>query len=190
MEQSDLLCHVVGVLERLNLRYLITGSVASIFYGEPRFTNDIDVVVEFPPAGIDSFCKCFPSEDYYLSEEAVRQAVDSRGQFNIIHPASGLKVDVMIAGDSPFDRSRFSRANRVAVAAENEATFAAIEDVIIKKLQAFQEGGSEKHIRDILGMLKISGHHVDRAYITQWAARLGVTDIWNSVEQLESRSTT
>ncbi len=96
MEQSELLRFLVTALENLNLPYFITGSTVTIFYGEPRFTNDIDVVVDLPGEEVSAFCRRFPDGDFYVSEEAVRDAVARRSQFNIIHPRSGLKIDVMI----------------------------------------------------------------------------------------------
>lgn len=181
MEQSDLLRNVVDVLERMGIRYFITGSMATIFYGEPRFTNDIDLVAEIPSNAIKRFCAEFPVPDYYLSEEAVQQAIVTRSQFNIIHPASGLKVDVILPTQSAFDRSRFSRIVRVHPEPDYEAAFASIEDVILKKMEYYQLGGAEKHLRDIAGVLKISGEAVDRKYILEWAQRLGLGDIWQSI---------
>ena len=84
MEHSELLRYVVGVIERLSLDYMVTGSVATIFFGEPRFTNDIDIVVDLGPDRIAEFCQAFPAPDFYLSEEAVREAVQQQAQFNII----------------------------------------------------------------------------------------------------------
>jgi len=75
MDQSELLRYCTTVLEQLGLRYFVTGSVATIFYGEPRFTNDIDIVVALPASHISDFCRAFPSEDFYVSEEAMRRAV-------------------------------------------------------------------------------------------------------------------
>lgn len=181
MEQDELLRAAVEALERLGLRYFVTGSMATIFYGEPRFTNDIDIVVDLPPARIADFCAAFPAPEYYLSEESVRRAVARRGQFNVIHPASGLKIDVMVPDDSAFNRSRFARRNRLHPAPDFEASFAAIEDVILKKLEYYREGSSDKHLRDIASMLKVSGAAVDREYLEEWAERLGVADLWHAV---------
>ncbi len=72
MEQSELLRFVVEALERIGLRYFVTGSMATIFFGEPRFTNDIDIVVDLPADKIAPLCAAFPSPDFYLSEETVR----------------------------------------------------------------------------------------------------------------------
>ena len=181
MDQSDLLRYVASVLEKLGLRYFVTGSVVAIFFGEPRFTNDIDIVVDLKPERIQEFCSEFPQTDFYLSEEAVRRAVRQHSQFNIIHPASGLKVDVMIPSASPFNSSRFSRTTRIKPAPDYDAVFSSPEDVILKKMEYYREGGSDKHLRDIAGILKISADLIDRTYIADWAARLELSEIWDDV---------
>jgi hypothetical protein len=181
MEPSDLLRYAVEVLEKLGLRYFITGSSATIFYGEPRFTNDIDIVLDLPSGRIADLCAAFPAEDFYLSEEAARRAVARRGQFNVIHPASGLKLDLMIPTEDRFNQSRFSRIRRLQPAPDYDAAFASVEDVILKKMEYYREGGSEKHLRDIAGVLRISGSVVERAYIEEWAGRLGLEEIWERI---------
>jgi hypothetical protein len=181
MEQSELLRYVTRALEQLGLRYFVTGSVATIFFGEPRFTNDIDIVVDLPPNRIADFCQAFPSANFYVSEESVRRAVTRKKQFNVIHPASGLKVDVMVPSEDAFNRSRFARTRRVQPAPDYDAVFASPEDVILKKLEYYREGGSDKHLRDIAGILKISGETIDMAYIADWASRLGLADFWENV---------
>jgi len=181
MEQDELLRRVVETLESLDLPYLITGSIATILYGEPRFTNDIDVVVQLTPNRIDALVEAFPSDEFYLDSERVRQAIAAKSQFNIIHPASGLKIDVMIPAMDAFDRSRFSRATRVHPAEDYEATFASAEDVILKKLQFYAEGGSDRHLRDIAGVLRISSAEIDRDYVAEWADRLGLREIWDQI---------
>jgi hypothetical protein len=181
MEPSDLLHIVAEVFERLQIPYLVTGSVASMFYGEPRFTNDIDIVADIRPEHIRSLIASFPSPEYYISDDMIRDALSTAGQFNIIHPASGLKVDVIVRRNTEFDQSRFARKRRIRPTKDFEADFATPEDVVVKKMEHYKEGGSEKHLRDITGILKISGAEVDRRYIESWASRLGVTDIWEKV---------
>jgi hypothetical protein len=178
MEPSELLRFLVTALESLGLRYFVTGSTVTIFYGEPRFTNDIDVVVDLPNSAVSDFCERFPEGEFYVSEEAVRDAIVRRSQFNIIHPASGLKIDVMIPDGSPFNRSRFDRAKRVRAGADWDASFATPEDAIIKKLEYYREGRSEKHLRDIAGILKTSRDEVDLEYIERWISELVLEDEW------------
>lgn len=181
MEQFDLRAYLISTLERLGLEYFVTGSVAAMYYGEPRFTNDIDVVVILSEESIAKFCAQFPSPEFYVSEEAAKQAARNRTQFNIIHPDSGLKVDVIISSNSAFDRSRMSRKQRVLVDKAHEAFFASPEDVILKKMLYYQEGGSEKHIRDITGILKLTGDRIDAKYVRDWAAQLGLTNTWETI---------
>lgn len=181
MEQDELLRHLVGALERLGLPYLVTGSIATIYYGEPRFTNDIDVVVELPASRINDFLREFPDDSFYASEEAARRAVAGHRQFNVIHPASGLKVDVVIPAGDALDRSRFARRRRVSLGPGCTASFAAPEDVVLKKMVFYRDGGSDKHLRDIAGVLQVSGAEVDREYVAEWADRLGLSDLWESI---------
>lgn len=183
MEQSELLRFIVTVLEDLGLKYFVTGSVATTYYGEPRLTNDIDVVVALPGDRVAELCRSFHSPEFYVSEDAARQAVRDGGQFNVIHPTSGLKVDIVVPADTAFNRSRFARANRVRPADEYQATFSSPEDVIIKKLEFYREGGSEKHLRDIASVLRISGHQIDYAYIGDWASRLDLVELWVAVQE-------
>ncbi len=192
MEHSELLRFVTSVLERLRVRYVVTGSTATIFYGEPRLTNDIDIVARVRPQHVAAFVAAFPAADFYVDEQTIREAIQqaasapaggATAQFNIIHPASGLKVDVIIPADTPFEQSRFARALRVHPAPNYEATFAAPEDVVLRKLEYYRAGGSEKHLRDVTGVLKVSGDKLDYSYLDEWAARLGVAEIWAAVRQ-------
>ena len=90
---------------------------------------------------------------------------------------------MIVAEDTPFNRSRFARAVRVKPEPDYDASFASAEDVILKKLCFFQEGGSEKHLRDIVGVLKVGGDRIDRQYIGDWARQLGVESEWAAVQQ-------
>jgi hypothetical protein len=182
MEQFELLRYVTTALGDLGLRYFVTGSTATIFYGEPRFTNDIDIVVDLPESRIKEFCTRFPGDEFYVSETAARDAVMRKSQFNIIHPDSGLKVDVIIPDASPFNHSRFSRIRRLRAGDDFDAFFTSPEDAILKKMEYYREGASEKHLRDIAGVLKTSQQKIDLAYITQWAQQLGLSEIWATVQ--------
>jgi hypothetical protein len=187
MELFELLQKVVTVFERFGIPYLVTGSVAAMAFGEPRLTNDIDIVAGIEEKHVQDFLEAFPSGEFYISEEMVREAIRRREQFNIIHPRSGIKVDIIIKQDTPFDNSRFGRIHRIYPAESYQANFAAPEDVIIKKMEYYRAGGSEKHLRDIAGILKISGEMVDWDYITEWAKRLDLTEVWDAVRERLNR---
>jgi hypothetical protein len=94
-----------------------------------------------------------------------------------------MKVDIMIATSSPYDQTRLARALRMKDATGTEGSYAAPEDVIVKKMVYYREGQSDKHLRDIAGMLKTRSTVVDRDYVTKWAAHFGCAEIWNRVQE-------
>lgn len=179
----ELLEIIARVFDRLGIPYLVTGSVAAMAYGEPRLTNDIDVVAGIEESHIAGVLAAFPPEQFYVSEDAIRIAIRYRKQFNIIHALSGLKVDVVIRDDTPFNISRFHRTRRIKAGEGFEADFASPEDIIIMKMLYYKEGGSEKHLRDIMGIVKISGAGIDNAYILGWAEKMALTEVWMRIEQ-------
>lgn len=181
MEQSDLLRRLVSVLEELDLTYMLVGSIAGGAYGEPRLTQDIDVVVKLPAERVAELCEAFSGHEYYISREAAREAVRLGGQFNVIHPASGNKIDFIIARDDPWGKTRIRRRRRVRILPDLAGYTAAPEDIILSKMDYYREGGSEKHLRDITGVMKISGELIDKAYVTRWAERLGLMEVWRAI---------
>lgn len=183
MDQSELLIHLCRQLERAAVRYLITGSQATTAFGEPRFTNDIDVVVEIDASKLDTFCDGFPADDFYLSRDAARQALAERRMFNIIHPGSGLKIDVVISRETEFDRLCLSRGVRIPIADDCEAVFTSPEDIILKKLQWHRMGGGERHLQDIGGVIRVQGTKLDTAYIEEQAEKLQLLDLWQQVSK-------
>lgn len=127
-------------------------------------------------------CAAFAQPEFYVSLEAAYDAVRTHTQFNVIHE-SGMKADFIVAGGHPLDRERMQHTRRERIGPDpgGEPSFASPEHVIIKKLEFFKEGQSDKHLRDVAGILKIMGEKLDRAYIVKWAADLGVLDIWQAV---------
>jgi hypothetical protein len=101
--------------------------------------------------------------------------------FNIIHPASGLKIDVIVPTMTSFDQQRFERVVRVPMGDDWAAVFSSPEDIILQKLRWHSMGGGERHLRDIEGILKVRSENLDRAYIGQQALELGVAELWQSV---------
>ena len=183
MTQAELLRYLVDSLESLAIEYMIVGSHASIYYGEPRFTQDVDVVIGLTSPTLRAFLERFPPAEFYVSESTAREAVAHRGQFNIIHGASGVKIDVFIGKDTEYDRLRFGRRQRLPLVPGHEAYFGRPEDVILYKLLYFRAGGSDRHLRDIAGILAVSGRDVDVEYVSLWAHRLGVVDLWDTVRR-------
>jgi hypothetical protein len=165
----------------MGVAYAVVGSVASIAYGESRFTQDIDIVAEFKPQHVPAILAAFPASDFYVSETAVREAIRSAFQFNVIHPASGNKIDFILPKDDKWAMVRMSRRRPIRLLPDRDVMTAAPEDVIIGKLWYYAEGGGDRHLRDIAGILRISGREVNREEVERWALELGYLDIWNSI---------
>lgn len=131
-EELELLKTVTRRLDQINLPYMVTGSMAVNYYAVPRMTRDIDFVVELPFVHVGQMCNVF-SEDFYIDEAAVREAIEQRGMFNIIHNASVIKVDLIVRKESEYRRIEFSRRRKVSM--EGGSFFiVAAEDLILSKL--------------------------------------------------------
>ncbi len=178
---------VVAVLEELGVPYLIGGSVASSISGIPRSTNDADLVADLRPAQIEAFLEALQA-DYYLSEIALREALERKASFNLIHQATMLKIDIFIPKNEPFDQSELARSFRNPLIEGVETTLvnvASAEDMILRKLVWYQAGGSisEKQWLDVLGILKMQTTGLDFSYLDNWASSLGVSDLLTQVLQ-------
>jgi hypothetical protein len=183
VEQHELVRFITTTLDRLSIPYMVVGSFASSAYGEARFTQDIDIVIEIDSGQLDALLNALPAEEFYVSREAALAAIRSAGQFNVIHPDSGNKVDFMIARRDAWGEEQLRRRVKLELLSGLEAYVARPEDVIISKMLYYQEGGSDKHLRDITGMLALSGDQIDRSYVGSWASQLGLEDVWKLILQ-------
>ena len=145
--------YVVAALERLEIPYMVVGGFAAIAYGVPRSTVDVDIVVDMRVEHIRAFVAAFPDSHYYLSEESIRDSLARRYPFNIIEMATTAKVDVVPLPSDVFSRMAFARRQRIEYASGHSATFITPEDVIVAKLLAHKNTGSDKHLRDAQGVL-------------------------------------
>jgi hypothetical protein len=145
--------HVIAVLERLEIPYMVVGGFAAITYGVPRSTVDVDIVVDMRAEHIRRFVTAFPDSHYYLSEESIRDSLARRYPFNIIEMATTAKVDLVPLPGDVFTRMAFSRRQRIEYAAGHSAAFITPEDVVVAKLLAHKNTGSDKHLRDAQGVL-------------------------------------
>jgi hypothetical protein len=181
MSQQELLVRVLSTLNTIGVDYMVTGSLTSSFYGQPRSTHDIDLVVVLTPANIRSLLDAFPPPAFYLSAEAIDEAVRRQSMFNLLSIDDGEKVDFWMLTDEPFDRSRFARKRQEYL--ENVlAPLAAPEDTILAKLRwAKLSGGSEKQMMDALHVFEVQGSGLDRQYLEHWVDRLGVADLWQRI---------
>ncbi len=163
MPEHDLFKIFISRLNALNICYMITGSVASTIYGEPRFTHDIDLVIELNPEDAERIEEAFPIEEFYCPpSEVIRLEMSrsQRGHFNLIHHQTGFKADIYLSGQEKLHQ--WALSIRKPFEADGETFWIApAEYVIIRKLEYYQEGGSEKHLRDISGILSLSSDQID-----------------------------
>ena len=171
---------VIDVLDALGVPYLIGGSFASSVYGTYRATADVDLVADLKLEQVGSLVNALRGQ-FYIDDEAVRDAIRDRRSFSAIHLATMFKVDVFIPRRRPYSQMQLERRVRRVVWLEPEcsAYLASAEDNILAKLEWFRLGGevSDRQWRDILGVIKTQGERLDLPYLRQWAAALKVADL-------------
>jgi hypothetical protein len=176
---------VADALTRIGVPYVVGGSFASSVHGEPRSTNDIDLVADLRQSHIAALAEALGSE-CYISRDAVADAVERGGGFNIIHMASAVKVDVFVAGDDALDQERLRRRTAVTFPSDPAPVILFVdtaEDTILRKLEWYRRGGesSERQWRDVMGIVNAQAGRLDRSYLSEWAGRLGVSDLMDKV---------
>jgi len=181
VEIDELMRIVAAALEAEGVPYLVTGSIASIFYGEPRLTMDVDILVDLPAGKVKALRAHFPESDYYFSEEAAQEAIRHGRMFNIIHPASGLKADLIVARPDPENLARLKRVREISAGSGVRIRFSTPEDLILSKLKFYQEGGSEKHLRDIQGILRANPGGLDLDLVSSTADQQGLGAVWRKL---------
>jgi hypothetical protein len=180
MTAPDIHRLLIQPLHDTGVPYMVTGAVAAIAYGEPRMTNDVDVVVWLDPNAAGALHGAFPEDAYYvppvevIAEEARRPRY---GHFNVIHHDTALRADVYVAGDDALHAWALPRRREESIAS-GAIWFAPIEYVIVRKLEYFLEGGSDRHLRDVAGMVRVSGDEIDQAALRRLIDERGLSDSW------------
>jgi hypothetical protein len=175
---------ITSRLERAGIDYCIVGGLASIAYGRPRLTLDADLVVSLQPMQVRSLIEAFPAKDFYLPPADVLHAElqrESRGHFNILHQHSALRADCYLLGRSELAQWEIVNRQRLPFGS-GDAWFAPPESIIVHKLIFHREGGSEKHIDDIRGILTACTS-IDRTIIERWVEQLGLTEGWSKASE-------
>jgi hypothetical protein len=183
LELAELLKRAIAVCESLEIPYMVVGSVASMAYGEHRSTGDVDIVIQLQPKDVGAICKAFPDTEYYVSESAIREAIRYERMFNVIDYKSSYKIDFAVSQQSPWGRAQLERRQRIEIMPGVMGYSASPEDVIISKMLYYREGESEKHLRDIAAMCRISGDIFDNAYLESWINKLSLGPIWDAVQK-------
>jgi len=179
------LAATIEQLERAGVAYMVTGSVASSYHGEPRSTRDLDIVIDPEPVAINRLVAALQKAGLYVDTDAAVVAVGGRTQFNAIDATNGWKVDFLVRKDRPFSREEFDRRTRADLLGTT-AWIASPEDTIIAKLEWAASSGSDRQLSDAAAMLDIGRDSLDLAYIERWVEGLGLHDAWSRARALRS----
>ncbi len=179
--------YAIGVLERLNIPYMVVGGYAATAYGEPRTTVDVDIVVDMRWEHVSAFVAAFPSPDYYVSEESIRDSLARRYPFNVIEAATAAKIDLVPLPSDVFTRNAFGRRQRIEYVGGHSATFITPEDVIVAKLLAHKNTGSDKHLRDAQGVLVMQWGDLNLDLIRRACRASGVLEPFEMILEVVQR---
>ena len=181
MNVEDSTLAVVRALERLGVRHYVTGSLASALHGEPRATNDADVVAVLRPAQFERL-KAELGSRFFLDEDDFLHATASERSFNLIDEVELAKVDVFCVRDEGYQHEALGRAVRLELEHDDPlstVSVASAEDVVISKLRWYRMGGevSDRQWRDIVGVLAVQQGRLDVTYLRTWCENLGLLDL-------------
>jgi hypothetical protein len=169
---------ITRALDQAGIAYMLSGSFASAYYGVPRSTQDIDMVIEASAAQLRTFVRSLSSEEYYADLDSALNARNRQSMFNVIDLATGWKIDFIIRKSRAFSEEEFGR--RKLVTLQGIGLFvASAEDVIIAKLEWSQLGQSQRQIEDVASILKMQWDLLDRPYLRKWIGELGLEMEWN-----------
>ena len=177
MLQPKLLIKVLNLLHENQIDYMITGSLVSSIQGEPRATHDVDILVNITHTAIPALINSFIPPDYYLSESAIKEAIQHKSMFNLLDTTEGDKVDFWLLTDEPFDQSRFARKYEEKMLGIG-MKISSPEDTILMKLHwAKLSGGSEKQFTDALRVYEVQYEKLDLNYIEEWSLTLSIKEL-------------
>ena len=178
MTSEHPLRQIVEQLDRAGIEHMLAGSFASTFHGDPRTTHDIDLVIDCDRASLDRLVQGLDPSRFYASPEAADEAWMRRSQFNVVLLDSGWKVELILRKERPFSRAEFERREPAEIAGVR-LFVATAEDTLLAKLEWARAGESERQLRDVVGILDVSGERLDRAYLARWVSELGLESLWD-----------
>lgn len=183
MQEVNLYKIFIERFNRAEIKYMVTGSLATITYGEPRMTHDIDLVIKLDENKIKDLSRIFPSNEFYLPPAeiiGIENKKELRGHFIIVHFESGFKADVYISSENKLEKWGMNNVREYQFYGE-KIYLAPPEYVIIMKMAYYIEGGSEKHINDIKSILKYSEDLVDFNILNSFIQDYRLEATWNSI---------
>jgi len=186
--QEKLLIKITKIFSDLKIKYFITGGFAVSVWGRPRATFDIDIIVKLIEPQAFPLAKALReiSKAGYADENMIKDAIRYNGEFNFIDPNSSLKVDFWVLKEKDSNPPELKNRKLKKISGQN-VYFASPEDLILSKLQWYQETQSSRHLEDIQSVLKISGKKIDMKYLKRWAKKLEVLDILNKIIEKDIR---
>ena len=183
MLQPKLLKKVLAILNENHIDYMVTGSLVSSMQGEPRATHDADILVNITLPVIAILIESFTPPDYYISEDAAREAILHKTMFNLLDTTEGDKVDFWILTNDPFDQSRFARKYEENVLGLSMKISSPEDTILMKMHWAKLSGGSDKQFIDALRVYEIQFGNLDLPYIESWVLILNVNEIWERIKR-------
>jgi hypothetical protein len=182
MSATEVLRRITAALDQAGIAYMLSGSFASAYYGAPRSTQDIDLVIAAAPAQLRAFVQGLPSDEYYADVDAALEAHNRQSMFNVIDLATGWKIDLIIRKSRAFSEEEFCR--RQGVNLQDLPLFvASAEDVVISKLEWSKLVQSQRHIEDVAGILRMRWESLDRSYMERWILELGLKSEWDKARR-------
>lgn len=191
MRVEDSALAVLRALERLGVRHYVGGSLASSLHGDPRFTNDADIVAELFEAHIRRLQHEL-GERFYVDEESVRFAIRNERSFNLIDEIELAKVDVFCVRGTGYQAEALARVMRMELEIDDPFTVVSVAspaDTILAKLRWYRMGNeiSDRQWADILGVAKTQQGKLELDYLRKWAKEQGTLDL---LERLLTQSST
>jgi hypothetical protein len=179
MSVSEVLKRITTALDQNNIAYMLTGSFASAYYGMPRSTQDIDIIVEATPEQLRGLTSSLPANQYYFDLDAALQAHRAESMFNVIDLSTGWKIDFILRKSRPFSHEEFRR--RVRVNLQDVSLFvASAEDIVVAKLEWSKRAQSQRQIDDAAAILRTRRETLDRSHIEKWTRDLHLEDEWDN----------
>jgi len=179
----EALQRIAAELNRAGIAYMLTGSFASVFYGSPRSTQDIDLVIAANRAQLQTFVESLSRGEYYVEADAALEALKRESLFNIIDLKTSWKIDMIIRKSRAFSQEEFGR-RRLSNLEGMSLYVASAEDIILAKLEWAKLGKSNRQIEDAARILKMRIDSLDRSYVDKWVRELGVTKEWGEALRL------
>jgi hypothetical protein len=170
-------------LEKSEIQYMVTGSIAASYYGLTRATEDLDIVISADPEKLRTFMGLFPSDEYYAPLQDALEAHRHQSMFNVLDMVRSWKIDLMFQKSTPFHREAFQRRRTVTFEGVG-TTIISVEDLIISKLEWSKMGESERQARDAGIVAQKRQRELDRDYVERWVKVLGLSSQWNSARRL------